>query len=91
VDSSVNEDVVSLGETQTPNSKFVGNKDAGLGDVQRSSTKKLFVNIEDSGLVDSDISPTTKSIGKRSANTHGVEVTAPKETKMTCVKNPNAN
>ncbi|KAK2371204.1 hypothetical protein QL285_084180 [Trifolium repens] len=83
VDSSVNEDVVSLGETQTPNSKFVGNKDAGLGDVQRSSTKKLFVNIEDSGLVDSDISPTTKSIGKRSANTHGVEVTAPKETKMT--------
>jgi hypothetical protein len=91
VDSSVNEGVVSLDGTHTPSSKVVGKKDAGFSDVKGSATKKLFVNIEDDGLASSDCGPITRSVGKRSANPHGVEVAAPKETKMACVKNTNVN
>ncbi|KAK2372228.1 hypothetical protein QL285_073388 [Trifolium repens] len=91
VDSSVNEDVISLDGAHTPSNKALGKKAVGLNDVGGSATKKLFVTIEDAGLADSDSSPTTRSAGKRTANHHGVEVAAPKETKMACVKNTNAN
>ncbi|WJX95943.1 hypothetical protein P8452_77206 [Trifolium repens] len=91
VDSSVNEGIVAVDGTHTPSSKVVREKDAGFSNVGGSTTKKLFVSIEDTDLAGTVDAPTTRSAGKRSANPHEVEVAAPKEVKMACVKNTNVN
>jgi hypothetical protein len=91
VDSSVNEGIVAVDGTHTPSSKVIVEKGASFDDAGGSTTKKLFVTIEDDGLTDKLDTPTTRSAGKRSANSHEVEVAAPKEVKMPCVKNTNVN
>jgi hypothetical protein len=91
VDSSVNEGIVAVDGTHTPSSKVIGEKDARFNDAGGSTTKKLFVTIEDDGLANTIDTPTTRSAVKRSANSNGVEVAAPKEVKMACVKNTNVN
>ncbi|WJX65469.1 hypothetical protein P8452_50127 [Trifolium repens] len=89
VDSSVNEGIVAVDGTHTPSSKVIGEKDAGSSDAGGSATKKLFVNIEDDNLANTMDAPSTRSAVKRSANSNEVEVAAPKEVKMACVKNSN--
>jgi hypothetical protein len=91
VDSSVNEGIVAVDGTHTPSSKVIGEKDAGSSDAGGSATKKLFVNIEDDNLANTMDAPSTRSAVKRYANSNEVEVAAPKEVKMACVKNTNVN